>query len=112
MECVLCLEESKIPVVTSCGHVFDFHCLARAMNHKKSSVCPVCRQEIQHLKATALSEEKDNCLTQVSINWNCSYGHYTVWVSPSCSLRNLELYVYLVTKCQSQYLVKQLQDLD
>ena len=44
-KCTLCLEESKNPSVTTCGHVFCWTCIKDWIKEKPE--CPLCRQSIQ-----------------------------------------------------------------
>ena len=44
-KCTLCLEESKDPSVTTCGHVFCWDCINEWIVEKPE--CPLCRQGIQ-----------------------------------------------------------------
>ena len=44
-KCTLCLEESKDPSVTTCGHVFCWNCINEWIAEKPE--CPLCRQSIQ-----------------------------------------------------------------
>ena len=48
-KCTLCLEESKDPSVTTCGHVFCWNCINEWIVEKPE--CPLCRQSIlaQHV---------------------------------------------------------------
>ena len=44
-KCTLCLEESKDPSVTTCGHIFCWNCINEWILEKPE--CPLCRQGIQ-----------------------------------------------------------------
>jgi len=46
--CVICLELVYKPVVQSCGHVFCFWCVHRAMNSDRESYCSLCRSPYNH----------------------------------------------------------------
>eukprot|EP00249_Psilotum_nudum_P036824 c8826_g1_i2 orf=679-1710(-) len=46
--CLICLELVFKPVVQSCGHVFCFWCVHRAMNRTRQSQCPLCRRRYIH----------------------------------------------------------------
>lgn len=46
--CLICLDLVFKPIVQSCGHVFCFWCVHRAMDSKKQSQCPVCRRPYIH----------------------------------------------------------------
>jgi peroxin-10 len=48
-KCTLCLEEMKDPSVTTCGHVFCWHCISDWCREKAE--CPLCRQMslVQHI---------------------------------------------------------------
>lgn len=44
-DCSICLDQLRDPVITACGHSFDFNCLEPAIivQHK----CPLCRAELK-----------------------------------------------------------------
>ena len=44
-KCTLCLEETKDPSVTTCGHLFCWTCIADWIREKPE--CPLCRQSVQ-----------------------------------------------------------------
>lgn len=46
--CGICLELVYKPIVQSCGHLFCFWCVHRAMNHDTESYCPLCRSPYTH----------------------------------------------------------------
>lgn len=43
LTCAICLQYVLEPAVTSCGHVFDVHCLRTWLASSKPSRCPFCR---------------------------------------------------------------------
>lgn len=46
-DCNICLDLSKEPVVTSCGHLFCWPCLYRWLHiHSDAKECPVCKGEV------------------------------------------------------------------
>lgn len=46
--CVICRELVYKPIVQSCGHLFCFWCVHRAMNCDTESYCPLCRSPYNH----------------------------------------------------------------
>eukprot|EP00193_Tetraselmis_chui_P015677 CAMPEP_0177781102 /NCGR_PEP_ID=MMETSP0491_2-20121128/17635_1 /TAXON_ID=63592 /ORGANISM="Tetraselmis chuii, Strain PLY429" /LENGTH=460 /DNA_ID=CAMNT_0019301073 /DNA_START=417 /DNA_END=1800 /DNA_ORIENTATION=- len=46
--CPICMEMVYKPCVNSCGHVFCFWCMHRAMNTYEKSKCPCCRSEYSY----------------------------------------------------------------
>ncbi|XP_074307015.1 uncharacterized protein LOC141642197 [Silene latifolia] len=46
-DCNICLDLSKDPVVTCCGHLFCWSCIYRWLHiHSDSKECPVCKGEV------------------------------------------------------------------
>ncbi|KAI9754734.1 MAG: rRNA-binding ribosome biosynthesis protein utp25 [Chaenotheca gracillima] len=43
-ECPVCLETLRNPIITACGHAFDFECIERVIETQHR--CPLCRVEI------------------------------------------------------------------
>jgi peroxin-10 len=53
--CPLCLGRLKTPTLTTCGHVFCWHCVASWCAQAKDQ-CPLCRHPVQmHRDLVALS---------------------------------------------------------
>lgn len=46
-ECPICLCNSKLPVVTKCGHIFCWECIKNWVNKKGKSECPICKGGIK-----------------------------------------------------------------
>ena len=44
LDCSICLEVFKLPIVLSCGHTFCRNCIEN--QKKNSSKCPLCRTQI------------------------------------------------------------------
>lgn len=60
-ECNICLDISRDPVVTSCGHLFCWPCLYQWLHvHSVSKECPVCKGEVA-----------DNNITPIYGRGNC-----------------------------------------
>ncbi|KAL0861915.1 hypothetical protein Bca101_041033 [Brassica carinata] len=45
-DCYVCLDLSKDPVVTNCGHLFCWSCLYRWLQVSEAKECPVCKGEV------------------------------------------------------------------
>ncbi|KAF3555479.1 hypothetical protein F2Q69_00010485 [Brassica cretica] len=45
-DCYVCLDLSKEPVVTNCGHLFCWSCLYRWLQVSEAKECPVCKGEV------------------------------------------------------------------
>ena len=56
LECPICLEVSKNPVYTKCGHKFCNHCLVKTLNNKRSVPCPLCKKPVTLRSLQPLSE--------------------------------------------------------
>jgi len=47
-ECNICLEIAKDPVVTFCGHLYCWPCLAKWFRSQYSTkICPVCKSDLE-----------------------------------------------------------------
>ena len=46
-QCPICLNNSRLPVVTKCGHIYCWDCLKEWVNVKGKSQCPVCKNGIK-----------------------------------------------------------------
>lgn len=54
-DCNICLDLSRDPVVTCCGHLFCWPCLYRWLHlHSDAGECPVCKGEVQHKTVTPI----------------------------------------------------------
>ncbi|CAH2058425.1 unnamed protein product [Thlaspi arvense] len=45
-DCYICLDLSKDPVVTNCGHLYCWSCLYRWLQVSEAKECPVCKGEV------------------------------------------------------------------
>ncbi|XP_010506008.1 PREDICTED: uncharacterized protein LOC104782700 [Camelina sativa] len=45
-DCYICLDLSKDPVVTNCGHLYCWSCLYQWLQTSEAKECPVCKGEI------------------------------------------------------------------
>lgn len=47
-ECKICMEESKEPIVTQCGHLFCWQCIYQWKLTKDAEIipCPLCHSEV------------------------------------------------------------------
>ncbi|KAL1206909.1 E3 ubiquitin-protein ligase RMA3 [Cardamine amara subsp. amara] len=45
-DCCICLDLSKDPVVTNCGHLYCWSCLYRWLQVSEAKECPVCKGEV------------------------------------------------------------------
>jgi len=49
--CNICLECATDPIITYCGHLFDWHCIYRWLEmHPHGALCPVCKAGIDRDK--------------------------------------------------------------
>ena len=46
VECPICLEFTKYPFTTNCGHLFCRTCLEQYFENKTIKTCPICRKRI------------------------------------------------------------------
>ncbi|KAF5747729.1 hypothetical protein HS088_TW05G00456 [Tripterygium wilfordii] len=54
-DCNICLDLSKDPVVTCCGHLFCWSCLYRWLHvHSDAKECPVCKGEVTMKNVTPI----------------------------------------------------------
>eukprot|EP01102_Stenamoeba_stenopodia_P013565 TRINITY_DN4420_c0_g1_i1.p1 TRINITY_DN4420_c0_g1~~TRINITY_DN4420_c0_g1_i1.p1 ORF type:complete len:239 (-),score=26.75 TRINITY_DN4420_c0_g1_i1:179-895(-) len=50
--CVICLEDPQKPVLTPCGHIYCYACIAAALSHYRylsRPFCPVCRDDLDRM---------------------------------------------------------------
>ncbi|KAL6986988.1 RING-type E3 ubiquitin transferase [Sarracenia purpurea var. burkii] len=60
-DCNICLDLSRDPVVTCCGHLFCWPCLYRWLNiHSDAKECPVCKGEVTVKNVTPIYGRGNN----------------------------------------------------
>ncbi|KAF7804152.1 E3 ubiquitin-protein ligase RFWD3 [Senna tora] len=60
-DCNICLDLSKDPVVTCCGHLFCWSCLYRWLHvHSEARECPVCKGEVTSNNVTPIYGRANN----------------------------------------------------
>ncbi|XP_033118246.1 helicase-like transcription factor [Anneissia japonica] len=58
-ECCVCLESLRIPVITSCAHVFCRPCIEEVINaEKERAACPLCRANVKQNDLVQVPEDK------------------------------------------------------
>jgi E3 ubiquitin-protein ligase RNF5 len=60
IECFICMEESKKPVVGACGHIYCWRCINVWLKDKEKHCCPVCRNGINIDKLIRLYANGDD----------------------------------------------------
>jgi E3 ubiquitin-protein ligase RNF5 len=54
LECFICLDNAKKPVVTQCGHIFCYDCLHNWLRGRSEYTCPVCKNGVDLTKVIPL----------------------------------------------------------
>jgi E3 ubiquitin-protein ligase RNF5 len=61
IECFICMDAAKRPVVSQCGHIYCWKCINQWLVDKSLHCCPVCRNGIELKKLIPLyADGNDN----------------------------------------------------
>ncbi len=62
IQCYICMDNCKGPVIATCGHTFCWQCIKMWLSDKSVQTCPVCKNGIEMNKLISIygSENLDN----------------------------------------------------